>query len=44
MISSGSGTTLVAAKNLGKGYMGDDISEDALHISLRRLEHGEQRA
>ena len=35
---SGSGTALVAAKKLGREYVGIDISEDAVNIAKKRLE------
>lgn len=35
----GSGTTLVAAKLLDRNYIGIDISEDAVRLSLSRLEN-----
>lgn len=40
----GSGTTLVAAKLLGKGYIGIDISDRYIRIAAKRLEnaHGER--
>ena len=33
----GSGTTLVAAKELGRNYIGCDIGEKAIEISKQRL-------
>ena len=36
----GSGTTLVAAKNLGRNFIGIDISSDAVKMSKHRLEEG----
>ena len=33
----GSGTTLVAAKHLGRNFIGCDISRDAISISNKRL-------
>lgn len=36
--SCGSGTSLLAAKRLGRGYAGCDISADAVTIAQRRLE------
>ncbi|GAB7140685.1 site-specific DNA-methyltransferase [Deferribacterales bacterium RsTz2092] len=35
----GSGTTLVAAKILGRNYIGFDISEDAIQLVKKRLEN-----
>ena len=34
----GSGTTLVAAKKLGRNYIGCDLNKDAIEITKRRLE------
>lgn len=34
----GSGTTLVAAKQSGRGYLGIDISQDAVTIAVQRLQ------
>ena len=33
----GSGTTCIAAKSLGRNYIGIDISEDAVNLSCKRL-------
>jgi len=33
----GSGTTLLAAKNLGRSFIGIDSNEDAYRISKKRL-------
>lgn len=35
----GSGTTIVAAKRLGRNFIGIDESEEAIRISLKRLQH-----
>ncbi len=38
----GSGTTIVAARNLGRGYIGIDIAEEYCEIARRRLEEERQ--